>query len=413
MFKFIKRVIDELRYQRAKRIIPWLQKRFVILCNKRFVSWMSQVNRNKSDFVEYTNEPYHPQEGNAKIFAFYLPQFHCIPENDIAHGKGFTEWTNVATCSPQFVGHFQPKIPYDLGFYNLLLPGVIDRQVEIAKAYGIYGFCFYYYWFSGKKVLEKPLEYFLNSSIDFHYHFCWANENWSKLWDGGSSEVIIKQAYKVSDADLFFEDILPFIKDPRYEKINNKPLLIIYSSSEMSKEYIKMFVARLNELAIENGFNGFYITTTPWKLSDNPHELGLHGITEFPPHGVNAASVFKRVIDKNAKFSIKDMDSYIRKGCHINDKPDYTVFKTCFPSWDNLPRKLYSNGRCYLLSDSMFERWLESILKWTKTNNSPEEQYVYINAWNEWAEGAILEPTTKYGYKYLDIIKKVLERCGK
>ena len=142
-----------------------------------YSQWVDQLKNAKDHFVPYTDKPFERQPGDPKVYAFYLTQFHAVPENDRAHGKGFTEWTNVASATPQFVGHYQPKIPYDLGFYNLLMPGVMERQVEIAKTYGIYGFCFYYYWFSGKKLLEKPLEYFLHSDIDFHYHLCWRNKH--------------------------------------------------------------------------------------------------------------------------------------------------------------------------------------------------------------------------------------------
>ena len=174
---------------------------------KDYANWIDDLKTSKKNFVNFTGHPYKRNTSDPKIYAFYLTQFHAIPENDKAHGKGFTEWTNVAAATPQFIGHYQPKIPYDLGFYNLLMPGVLERQVEIAKAYGIYGFCFYYYWFSGRKLLEKPLEYFLQSDIDFHFHLCWATENWSKLWDGGDREIIVEQKLKQGDADKFFYDI--------------------------------------------------------------------------------------------------------------------------------------------------------------------------------------------------------------
>ena len=163
MLKKLKRKVKDFqRWKSRHRIFAWPQ----------YAKWVDDVKHNKEYFVPFTDKPYVRQEQDPKIFAYYLTQFHAIPENDDAHGKGFTEWTNVASCMPQYVGHYQPKIPYDLGFYNLLMPGVLERQVKIAKAYGIYGFCFYYYWFSGKKVLEKPLEYWLaHKEIDFHYHY--------------------------------------------------------------------------------------------------------------------------------------------------------------------------------------------------------------------------------------------------
>lgn len=217
MFTKLKRKVKNLQCWKARhRIFSW----------PSYGKWVEEVHQDKSQFVPFTDMPYQRKEGDVKIFAYYLTQFHAIPENDDAHGKGFTEWTNVASAQPHFVGHYQPKIPYDLGFYNLLMPGVMERQVEIAKAYGVYGFCFYYYWFSGKKVLEKPLEYWLaHKEIDFHYHFYWANENWSKLWDGGNQEIILKQELKEGDAGRFFNDMLPYFQDSRYEKIMRKLII--------------------------------------------------------------------------------------------------------------------------------------------------------------------------------------------
>ena len=254
MFKKVKRKIKEFQRWKARhRIFSW----------PSYGKWVEEVHNDRSHFVPFTDCPYQRQEGDVKIFAYYLTQFHAILENDNAHGKGFTEWTNVASAVPQFVGHYQPKIPYDLGFYNLLMPGVMERQVEIAKAYGIYGFCFYYYWFSGRKVLEKPLEYWLaHKEIDFHYHFCWANENWSKLWDGGDQELILEQKLQDGDAERFFNDILPYFKDERYEKIDNKPILAIYTPQKFDEKKIKSFMKEIDRLAHEHGFDGIYFLAT-------------------------------------------------------------------------------------------------------------------------------------------------------
>ncbi len=379
---------------------------------KKYASWIYDLKNNKTLFVPFTQNPYKRDLKDPKVFAFYLPQYHSIPENDDAHGKGFTEWTNVASCVPQFVGHYQPKIPYDVGFYDLTKPGILERQVEIAKAYGIYGFCYYYYWFSGRKVLEKPLEYFLRSDIDFHFHFCWANENWSKLWDGGNREVILEQNLMDGDADKFFSDILPYIKDDRYEKIANKPILIIYRPSLFDRNKIRIFFMRLNDLAVKNGFDGFYLLMTNALGNDSPIDYNIDGMVEFPPHrfGCNEIEVDK--LDGMANCAVYDMNSFIKERKYIYDV-DYQLFKSCFPSWDNLPRKLYSRGGCYLLSDSCFESWLDGVFEWTRENNANDKQYVYINAWNEWGEGAILEPTTRFGYKYLDIVRRCIEKTRK
>lgn len=370
---------------------------------------MNYLHTAKGEFINYTHKPYTQHADDTKVFAFYLTQFHAIPENDLAHGKGFTEWTNVANASPQFVGHYQPKIPYDLGFYNLLMPGVMERQVEIAKVYGVYGFCFYYYWFSGKKLLEKPLEYFLHSDIDFHYHLCWATENWSKRWDGGELELIVEQHLEDDDADKFFIDLLPYISDPRYEKIDGKPVLIIYRSDIFEKNKLNAFLNRLTELSIEHGFKGLYLLGTNSFNFDTPQEYNYQGLVEFPPHGINL-DLYK--VNKKrlpvSNFNIIDFSRYIHQKGYLTTTP-YPVFKTCFPCWDNTPRKLYSGGYCCMMNDEDYHQWLRDIIQWTKEHHTPEENIVYINAWNEWAEGAILEPTTFYGYKNLDILKKTIE----
>ena len=379
---------------------------------KKYASWLYDLKNNHSQFVPFSQEDIVHKEGDIKAFAFYLPQYHSIKENDETYGKGFTEWTNVASASPQFIGHEQPKIPYDLGFYNLLQPGVMERQIEIAKAYGLYGFCFYYYWFSGKKVLEKPLEYFLKSDINFKFHFCWANENWSKLWDGGNKEIILEQKLEKNDAEKFFADILPYIKDERYEKIDNSPLLMIYRPSLFEKEKFLKFINKINELAKKEGFNGFYIMASSAFNFDEPQEYGCKGIIEFPPHKVTpyCNEVNVKRISKLAKFKVLDIKPYISKQQYIYEK-DYTIFKTVFPSWDNTPRKLYSQGICFQIKPQDYENWLKGIIAWTQQHNNAKEQYVYINAWNEWAEGAILEPTTKYGYTYLSILRSSLQEA--
>lgn len=377
---------------------------------KDYFAWLDKLGNNKDSFVPFSQNKYHRKENDVKIFAFYLPQFHSIPENDEAYGKGFTEWTNVASCRPYFVGHYQPKIPYDVGFYNLLQPGVMERQVEIAKTYGIYGFCFYYYWFSGKRVLEKPLEYFLKSDIDFHFHFCWANENWSKLWDGGNREVILEQKLCDDDADKFFQDILPYIKDKRYEKIDNRPLLMIYRPSLFQKNKFIQFVDRINMLAKKEGFDGFYLMASNARGFSEPKSFGLEGIIEFPPYGLERwCPIIPVKAFLKSRFCVFDIQPFLKRKKHL-EKKKYTVFKSCFPSWDNLPRKASSGGSCFKIDPSDFEEWLSDIIHYTQKHNKANEQYIYINAWNEWAEGAILEPTTRYGYKYLDIVKKVLER---
>lgn len=407
----LRKVIQKWAAQRdLKQARRWRYRPVKI---KEYAQWVDNLKTSKKEFVDFTTEPFVRQNGDPKVYAFYLTQFHSIPENDHAHGKGFTEWTNVAAATPQFIGHYQPKLPYDVGFYNLTQPGIIERQVEIAKAYGVYGFCFYYYWFSGKKLLEKPLEYFLHSGIDFHFHLCWATENWSKRWDGGENEIIVEQKLQSDDADKFFYDILPYISDPRYEQFEGKPILIIYRVDIFNKELLKSFIKRINTLAIEHGFKGIYTLCTNAFGFDKPNDYSCEGIVEFPPHALETRKykITPRRLSPNSYFYVFDMTSYLKLHL-LNDSSSNNVFKTCFPSWDNTPRKLYSNALCFNMTSEDFRNWLRYNILWTRQHH-PDKNITYINAWNEWGEGAMLEPTTRYGYQILDILKQTVEETRK
>lgn len=414
----IKRLLSEIKHQYYKRIKFKLNNRYKkksshpkLKINPEYIQWINDLKQNRSLFVPFTNEKYIRHSDDIKIFAYYLPQFYSIPENDESFGLGFTEWTNVAQASPQFVGHFHPKIPYDLGFYKLTDLSTIKRQVEIAKTYGVYGFCFYYYWFSGKSLLDIPIKLFLNSDIDFHFHFCWANENWSKRWDGGNKEVILEQRLEEADFDQFFHDILPYIKDKRYEKIGNRPMLIIYRPEIFPKYIFINFCDRINHLAKKEGFEGFFITITPAGYTgNNPNELLVDGVTEFNPHGMQCEDVYKKTINPEVNISIHNVRKYLENDLHLKTFDNCLTFKSCFPNWDNSPRKLYQGCDVFDMDFIDFEKWLFDIIQWTKQNNGNDKQYVYINAWNEWAESAILEPTTRYGYKSLEIVKKCIEK---
>ena len=247
--------------------------------------------------------------------------------------------------------------------------------------------------------------------LSFLLGICWANENWSKLWDGGNQEIILKQELKEVDAESFFNDMLPYFQDSRYEKIDNRPILMIYRPSLFSRNVFLHFVETLNKLAKDYGFDGMYIYASNSYGFNEPTEYGCNGLIEFPPHGLWEHCQEIRTIDRlipDTDFKVGDTSDFIEKKLYLT-KTDYPVYKCCFPSGDNTPRKAWSKGWCFDLTDSGFFIWLTDILKWTKDNHALDEQYVYINAWNEWGEGAILEPTLRYGYKSLSIVKQCLE----
>lgn len=379
---------------------------------KEYTDWLAKRNLEKSlEFVPFKKNKI--TKNDEKLIAFYLPQFHTFKENDEWHGKGFSEWTNVTKAIPQFTGHNQPQLPIDVGFYDLSTDKVMYRQIELAKNYGIYGFCFHYYWFSGKRLMEKPIfNYLNNKELDLPFCLCFANENWSKNWDGGDKEVLIEQKFLEDDPKQFAQDIMPFFEDERYIKINNKPILVVYKPQLFKKEILKNFVYELNKKAKENGLDGVYLIMAKTQdIETNPEEFFMDAVVEFPPHIIDRYA--KQVIKKtylNPSFNgrIFDMEEFIKNQEFLYET-DFKLYKTVFPSWDNTARKAYTGASVFEISPELYKKWLKDCIDWTKENNNKDEQFIFINAWNEWAEGAHLEPDQKYGYAYLQATKEVLE----
>ena len=368
---------------------------------------------DKSEFVPLSNETHPWREGQPKIIAFYLPQYHQFKENNEWHGRGFTEWTNVTKAVPQFLGHHQPQLPIDVGFYDLSLPKIMYRQVELARQYGLYGFCFHYYWFSGgKRLLEMPIFNWLhNKDLDFPFCLCWANENWSKLWDGGNREVLMKQESRAEDATDFFRDILPFLQDERYIRIDGKPLLIIYRPNLFTKENWLAFANTLRDKAVEAGLSGLFLSMVGVDyFDDKTSNWGFDALVEFPPMRITHLREYVKdsnPVNPDFKGYVYSMENAIRNGeIFKNNVTDVPVFRGCFPSWDNTSRKAYSNASVYLQSPELYREWLSGLLKWEKEHNAPDKQFVFVNAWNEWAEGAHLEPDSRYGYAYLEAMRE-------
>lgn len=380
---------------------------------KEYTDWLAKRNLNSSlDFVPF--KKYEIKDNKEKLIAFYLPQFHTFKENDEWHGKGFSEWTNVTKAIPQFTGHNQPQLPIDVGFYDLSTDKVMYRQIELAKNYGIYGFCFHYYWFSGKRLMEKPIfNYLNNKELDLPFCLCFANENWSKNWDGGDKEVLIEQKFLENDPKQFAQDIMPFFEDERYIKINNKPILVVYKPQLFKKEILKNFAIELNKKAKENGLDGVYLIMAKTQDAEiNPKEFFMDAVVEFPPHVVDrlAEKINPKTYYINPSFNGKifNTKNFIENEKYLYNT-NYKLFKTVFPSWDNTARKAYTGASVFDVSPKLYKKWLKGCIEWTKKNNSKEEQYIFINAWNEWAEGAHLEPDQKYGYAYLQATKEIIK----
>lgn len=419
-FARILRIIDKNTYKEKKgRInskIENIRSKVSIDDSDRreFIEYVLNQQLDKSNFVPLSEEKYERKEGDPKLISFYLPQFHDFKENVKWFGRGFSEWSNSSKALPQWTGHYQPHLPIDVGFYSLEHIDIMKRQIELAKQYGIYGFCFYYYWYSGNKIMEQPIQKFLaDKSLDMPFFFFWANEDWTRLWgEGKEREVLFKQELKDGDDEKFIADILPYMKDERYIKVKNKPMLIIYQPKIFPKERFLRFVKKLRETAKENGFDDVYLLAIR-KIGINREvleELDLNGAVEFYPCDLPPQLKKKKekIINKEAVVTSWDIGKYIREKGYM-DNPDFNLFKGCFPNWDNVPRKCYSGAYVFQNTPEDYMTWLSDLIEWTRKNKEADEQFIFINAWNEWAESAHLEPDRKYGYAYLQATKEALE----
>ena len=375
------------------------------------VIFKENPNIYSEEYIEKSNRFFERHSTDPKLIAFYLPQFHSIKENDEWWGEGFTEWTNVTKAQPQFVGHYQPHLPDELGFYDLNHNDIFYKQIELAKKYGIYGFCFHYYWFSGKRLLEKPIFNFLNDkNLDLPFMLCWANEPWSRRWDGSENDILIDQNFEKKDHLKFIKDIIPFFKDERYIKIDNCPILIIYRPHYISKEDMNEAIGIWNDYIKQEGFDGLYLLNTRTGTFDaSPSEWGLDATIEFPPNR-NAVVPHKNLSILNPNFvgRIYNLAKTIDKTENL-PSVDYTVYKTVMPAWDNTARKKNDGTIYFNSSPELYKKWLFNCILHTKEKHPDNKQLIFINAWNEWAEGAHLEPDQKYGLAYLEATLDAIE----
>jgi lipopolysaccharide biosynthesis protein len=389
-----------------------LKKNLIAALNNLFTQSQGVKGWNTNHIPKSLNGVDH-KALKVKAIAFYLPQFHPIPENDSWWGKGFTEWTNVTKAVPQFLGHHQPHLPGELGFYDLRLKESIEQQALLARHYGIYGFCFHHYWFGGKALLEKPLQLLLeNKTIDINFLICWANEGWTRKWDGLENDVLISQHHSISDDEKFFESIIPAMSDSRYIKIDGKPILIVYRITLFPDP--KATAKLWRSMALKAGFSGIYLIVARSFNIDDPRDYDFDAAVEFPPHKLLALEEINNKVEiLNPDYSGKIFDYGEAVNQSINFKfKDYRCFRTVMPSWDNEARRP-GNGFSFVNSTPInYGKWLNWVCRET-IKNPEEERLVFINAWNEWAEGAHLEPDRKMGYAYLHTTANVLKKFYK
>jgi lipopolysaccharide biosynthesis protein len=354
-----------------------------------------------------------PAASPVKLIAFYLPQFHPIPENDAWWGEGFTEWTNVRPAQPLYEGHYQPHVPGDLGYYNLLDGQTQHRQVALAKQYGLGGFCFYFYWFGGKRLLETPLEHYLaDGSLDLPFCLCWANENWSRRWDGLDNEILIGQHHSAEDDLAFIAHIARYMRDTRYIRIDGRPLLLVYRPSLLPDA--KATALRWRTWCRENGIGEIYLAYTQSFDNAAPSRFGFDAAIEFPPNATQPPPVTDRVQPLHEDFhgQVFDWDIYLKRSRQYG-KPAYKLFRGVCPSWDNTARRRNRSTSFVNSSPRGYQQWLLSAMRDTlERESNPDERLVFINAWNEWAEGAHLEPDQRHGYGFLEATRMACLRAS-
>ncbi|WP_020075426.1 glycoside hydrolase family 99-like domain-containing protein [Cryocola sp. 340MFSha3.1] len=352
----------------------------------------------------------------ARVIPFYLPQFHTFPENDQWWGPGFTEWSNVTAARPVFEGHNQPLLPSELGFYDLSVEGVRDRQYDLARSAGIEGFMYYYYWFSGKKLMDLPVERLHAADGDQPFCLMWANENWSRRWDGSESSILIAQDYDQVPAEQFIEDVMHLLLDPRYIRVDGKPLVAVYKIAQLP-DFPKT-LQRWRERAVEEGLPGLHIATVDvgremdgidGALSD----YGIDAFLEFAPHNRRWTTVDLEKLDRfDPRFEghvLSYPEMAVTSELVLREPVEEERYPGVMVNFDNTARRQWRPDLWYGSNPYTFRRWLNSAIS-AVADREPEHRIVFVNAWNEWAESAVLEPSQRFGRTFLLAVKDALLR---
>ena len=359
------------------------------------------------------------KQNKARVLAFYLPQFHPTPENDAWWGKGFTEWTNVGKAKPLFRGHYQPQVPADLGYYDLRVPETRMAQADMAREYGVEGFCYWHYWFgNGRRLLDRPFTEVLESgNPDFPFCLAWANHSWHGIYCGvKSKEPLIEQTYNgLSDYEHHFYDVLPAFKDKRYITVDGKPFFLVFSPLEIPDP--KEFIDCWQQLAIRNGLKGIHFVAHTYKaenidllLSRGFDAVNVVRLFDYQRHGL---SVFKMAVNKIKREFFKHgfWCEYKDAMKFFSGKEDMqeNVYPTVVPNWDHSPRTGKFGVILKNSSPGLFRKHVEKVLD-SVDHKADEHKVVILKSWNEWAEGNYMEPDLKHGRGYLEALKEALNK---
>lgn len=349
-----------------------------------------------------------------RAIAFYLPQYHPIPENDAWWGAGFTEWTNVRKAVPSFPEHHQPHVPGALGYYDLRDPQARRAQAELAAAHGIHGFCYYHYWFNGKRLLETPFNEVLRSGQpDFPFCLCWANENWTRRWDGENSDVLAGQNHSHADDLAHIEALLPAFRDKRYIRVDGKPLFLVYKTGLLPDPRKTAEIWR--EAAHRAGIGDLYLVRIENALQASdppPQDIGFDAAAEFAPHWGSIGPEIGGNLELNeaGRKAAPLAYDYDRTMLTMLGRPApaYRLFRGAFPSWDNHPRRERRPTIFVNSAPAKYAFWLSQIGRYTLEKFTGDERLIFINAWNEWGEGCHLEPDERHGTRYLEATRLAL-----
>ena len=348
----------------------------------------------------------------ATVIPFYLPQFHDSPQNNVWWGKGFTEWSNVVGAVPAWRGHYQPKQPTELGYYDLEMDSVRAAQAELAGSHGLAGFMYYYYWFSGERILNRPIEKLHASDLDFPYCIMWANENWTRRWDGRSQDVLIGQDYDKVPAEDFIDDVMEFLLDPRYMRVDGKALIAVYRPAQMDN--FPQVVAAWRERARAAGVGELHVIAVSVAkefdgLGEDYRANGLDGTLEFAPHNLPwvAGPALDVGLDKRWRGNFMSYQGTLKASLRNAVRLTEHEYPGAMVTFDNTARRQWKADAWYGSNPYSFHRWVAGLIR-AVAGREEADRLVFINAWNEWAESAVLEPTTRYGRTYLLALRQAI-----